>query len=58
MKRDAPNDNRKNSKTEKPTNDCDVECEHCEEAFLWYEASDAANKFQSKKAEKWREKPE
>ena len=52
MKRDVRSDNRKNSKTEKPTNDFDFESVNCREAFLGYEASDAAKKFQSKKAEK------
>ena len=50
--RDVRNDNRKNNKTEKPTNDFDFEYVHCGDAFLEYEASDAAKKFQSKKAEK------
>ena len=58
MKRDAPNDNRKNSKTEKPTNDYVFECVHCRVAFLEYEASDAAKRFQSRKAEKLRGKLE
>ena len=57
MKRDVRNDNRKNNKTEKPTNDFDFEYVHCGDAFLEYEASDAAKKFQSKKAEKSRAKP-
>ena len=55
--RDVRNDNRKNSKTEKPTNDFVFECVHCGEAFLEYEASDAAKKSQSRKAEKLRAKP-
>ena len=58
MNRDAPSDNQKNSKTQKPTNDFDVECEHCGEAFLQYEASGVANKCQNKKAEKSIEKRE
>jgi hypothetical protein len=41
VKRDVRSDNRKNSKTEKPTNDFVFECVHCREAFLEYEASDA-----------------
>ena len=52
MSRDARSDNQKNSKTQKPTNDCVFECVHCRVAFLEYGASDAVNKFQSKKAEK------
>lgn len=52
VKRDVRSDIRKNSKTEKPINGCYFECEHCGEAFLGYEASDEARKFQSKKAEK------
>lgn len=58
VKRDVRSDNRKNSKTQKPTNDFDFECVHCEEAFLANEASDGAKKYQSRKAEKWREKLE
>ena len=56
--RDVRSDNRKNSKREMPINDFDFESVHCRDAFLEYEASDAAKKFQSKKAEKSREKPE
>lgn len=58
VKRDVRSDNQKNNKTQKPTNDFVFECVHCGDAFLQCEASDVAEKFQSKKAEKWREKPE
>ena len=52
MKRDVRSDNRKNSKREKPTNDFYFECGSYREAYLEYEASGEAQKFQSRKAEK------
>ena len=56
MNRDVRSDNRKNSMRQKPTDGFYFEFVHCADSFLMYEASDAAKKCQSKKAEKWREK--